>query len=256
MRLTAMAVLGALGLASVLLLSCSSLNRKPLNPPFTIPGADFVGTESCATCHAEVAQDFKYADHANTVLARMDDLEIGACEACHGPGSLHIEAGGGRGVHIINPGRNPEPCYQCHLEIKSAFTLQHRHPLREERLSCIDCHDPHGEDIFKSKGMFVGRENEVCAQCHQEQTRPFVFEHEAMRDGCITCHNPHGSINDKLLAERDSNLCLKCHAQLASPNTVVIGDFEHTSRVAEGTCWSAGCHTAVHGSNISSSLRY
>jgi hypothetical protein len=23
-----------------------------------------------------------------------------------------------------------------------------------------------------------------------------------------------------------------------------------------GTCWSAGCHEAVHGSQVSSSLRY
>jgi hypothetical protein len=51
-------------------------------------------------------------------------------------------------------------------------------------------------------------------------------------------------------------LCLKCHAQLAAPGTIVMGDFSHTTRLMEGTCWSAGCHTAVHGSDINPHLRY
>jgi predicted CXXCH cytochrome family protein len=93
-------------------------------------------------------------------------------------------------------------------------------------------------------------------QCHREKARPHVFEHEALREGCPTCHNPHGSINDKMLTERDVNLCLKCHAQIASPGTVFIGDFSHTTRLSEGPCWSASCHTAVHGSDVNAHLRY
>jgi hypothetical protein len=30
----------------------------------------------------------------------------------------------------------------------------------------------------------------------------------------------------------------------------------HTTRLMQGACWSAGCHTAVHGSNINPHLRY
>lgn len=101
-----------------------------------------------------------------------------------------------------------------------------------------------------------GRENAVCRQCHKEKTRPRVFVHEALREGCTVCHRPHGSINDKLLVENDSSLCLKCHAQLSTPGTVLVGDFSHTTRLAEGTCWNAGCHTAVHGSDINPHLRY
>jgi predicted CXXCH cytochrome family protein len=127
-------------------------------------------------------------------------------------------------------------------------------------MSCNDCHDPHGRDIKLAQGMFVGRVNESCAQCHREQARPHVYEHEALREGCTTCHNVHGSINEKMLVERDNNLCLKCHAQVAAPGTaarsVFIGKRDHTAFLAQGTCFSAGCHTAIHGSNLNPHLRY
>jgi hypothetical protein len=37
---------------------------------------------------------------------------------------------------------------------------------------------------------------------------------------------------------------------------LLIGGVDHTSHVRQGTCWSAGCHEAVHGSQVNSSLRY
>jgi hypothetical protein len=50
---------------------------------------------------------------------------------------------------------------------------------------------------------------------------------------------------------------LKCHfQQQTGPGSLLIGGIEHSSFVARGTCWSAGCHEAVHGSQVSTSLRY
>jgi predicted CXXCH cytochrome family protein len=115
-------------------------------------------------------------------------------------------------------------------------------------------------DIMKpQRGLALARLNETCAPCHREQSRPVVFEHEALREGCTVCHNPHGSINAKMLVERDANLCLKCHAQIAGPdagNELFIGKVPHSSYLRRGTCWSAGCHTAVHGSNINAKMLY
>jgi predicted CXXCH cytochrome family protein len=238
------------------IISCATGDRVVV-PPAVIQGANFVGIETCALCHENITRGFKYTDHGRIrIVGEPPRVEGQGCEACHGAGSLHMEAGGGRGTYIINPGKNPETCFECHKETKALFRLQYRHPVREGRMGCTSCHDPHGQDIYNPKGMFVGRENETCAQCHREQARPRVFEHEALRDGCTSCHNVHGSINNKMLTERDNNLCLKCHAQIASPGTVVIGDFAHTTRVLQGTCWSADCHTAVHGSDINAHLRY
>ena len=102
---------------------------------------------------------------------------------------------------------------------------------------------------------FVG--NQACVDCHREQSRPFVYQHEALREGCTMCHQPHGSIADKMLVQRDNNLCLKCHAQVATATgQIYIGDQSHTEFLSRGSCWSARCHTAVHGSNIDRQLRY
>jgi predicted CXXCH cytochrome family protein len=242
--------------AVIFIISCATVEPVIVPPPM-IEGAEYVGMEACALCHENMAKDFKYTGHSLIhIPGEGKRLEGQGCEACHGPGSLHMEAGGKSGTFIINPGRDPETCLQCHLETKALLEFQYHHPVIEGRMSCIDCHNPHGQDIFKRKGMFVARQNETCLRCHREQARPHVFEHEALREGCTICHNPHGSINEKLLVERDNNLCLKCHAQLAAPGTVTIGDFSHTTLVMRGTCWSAGCHTAVHGSNINPHLRY
>jgi DmsE family decaheme c-type cytochrome len=170
---------------------------------------------------------------------------------------------GGRGgleKYIINPGKDPQACFQCHLEVQTEFHFPQHHPVLEGKMNCVQCHDPHGMDIMKpAGGLAMSRLNESCAQCHREQAQPFVYEHPAMREGCTTCHNPHGSINAKMLTEPDSNLCLRCHAQTTGPgagNQIYIGGRNHTKSIMYGSCWSAGCHPAVHGSNIHPILLY
>ena len=59
-------------------------------------------------------------------------------------------------------------------------------------------------------------------------------------------------VTAEMLTERDSNLCLRCHAQVQGTvaNSIFIGKQNHTGFLRYGTCWTAGCHTAVHGSNV------
>lgn len=236
---------------TLVLLSCTT-TRTLVAPP-SIPGAKFVGTESCETCHEDKTRDFHTATHAR--ITGDGGKEIG-CESCHGPGSKHVEAGGGRGS-IVNPKRSPETCFQCHLDVRAQFTLPHHHPVLEGKMSCSDCHEPHKGSAIKSGGTELAGSNETCFQCHTVQRGPFVFEHEALRQNCNTCHQPHGSVNQRMLTERNQTLCLKCHFQEQSgAGTLLIGGRDHSSFLTRGTCWSAGCHEAVHGSQISSSLRF
>jgi predicted CXXCH cytochrome family protein len=84
-----------------------------------------------------------------------------------------------------------------------------------------------------------------------------VFEHEVMREGCTTCHSPHGSVNDKMLKARNTSLCYQCHFQPQNSSVSIMhGGVDHSINVVRGTCWTAGCHEAIHGSNVNSNLRY
>ena len=178
------------------------------------------------------------------------------CESCHGPGSLHSESGGERHT-IVNPLKSPEACFQCHLDKRGEFSLSSHHPVLEGIISCGECHDPHLGPANKGGGTALASESETCAKCHAAQKGPFVFEHEAVREGCTTCHAVHGSVNAKLLTQRNQSLCLKCHfQQQAAAGTIRIGGLDHTTFMSRGTCWTSGCHEAVHGSQIGSSLRY
>ena len=245
---------------AAILVSCATGSRVALEPPL-IEGAAFVGNKTCYECHTNIARGFPSSPHARLHVEIVSLTEATGCEGCHGPGSKHVAGGGGRGRFIINPGRNPEVCFNCHLETHAQFNLPEHHPVREGKMNCVQCHDPHGRDIMKpARSLAMARLNEQCASCHREQTRPFVFVHEALREACTSCHQPHGSINAKMLIERNNNLCLKCHAQTpgigAGSGKIYIGQYDHTARLRMGTCWSAGCHMAVHGSNIHPKLLY
>ena len=255
-------ILIALGWLSgvVVFNSCSSVPRAVIAPA-EIPGASFTGNNSCLDCHTNYVRTFAASPHARIHLETAGAMAgQSGCESCHGPGSLHIQAGGAR-QFIINPGKDSTACLKCHLATHTEFKLPQHHPVLENRMNCVQCHDPHGGDIFKAKGgLAMARVNETCAACHREQSRPFAFEHEAMREGCVTCHQPHGSVNRKMLTEADSNLCLRCHAQVQSGSSgaIFIGKVDHSGlfNVNRGGCWSAGCHSAVHGSNVDPRMRF
>ena len=228
--------------------------------PPAIKGAEFVGMDTCASCHEKIVKDFNRSAHGRIVVS-SDKIQGQACEACHGAGSLHVEAQDKqeKKATIINPGKRPEACYKCHLEKKAEMSLQYHHPVPEGKMSCADCHDPHSPDgsVKPGAASSIINKNEVCAKCHKDETRPFVHEHEAVREGCTTCHNVHGSINDKMLKERDANLCLKCHTQSTFP---LIGhNASHGTGgifyMQRGPCWSGNCHISIHGSNYNDHLR-
>lgn len=243
-----------IGLWGLFLVACVATNRTLVAPP-QVPGATFVGSKECSQCHEEITRHFGDATHARLVAEGPNATAIG-CEGCHGPGSIHVKTGGNPGT-IVNPNKSPQTCFQCHADKRGEFALPHSHPVMHGKMTCTECHEPHRGDAIAGGGVALQSMNETCTKCHAAQRGPFVFEHEAAREGCVTCHNPHGSVNDKMLRARNQALCLQCHfQQQTAAGQLLIGGRDHTSFMQRGTCWSAGCHEAVHGSHVNSSLRF
>ena len=244
----------------LLLISCVAVNRTMVSPP-KIAGAEFVGSKQCVECHEDQTTHFAGSTHAKVAVA---DPKLGdtGCENCHGPGSLHVKAGGTKAT-IVNPRKSPEACFECHLEKRGQFSLPNSHPVMAGKVSCVDCHDVHNGDAVRGTGEALETEIETCTKCHTAQRGPFVYEHHAMREGCSACHNPHGSVNQKMLVARDANLCLRCHLEAPTPgvsgeinaNAIRHTSENHNARLQQGTCWVAGCHEAPHGSNANNHLR-
>jgi predicted CXXCH cytochrome family protein len=254
---------GGLAAWSVLLVSCAVGGRTLLVPSSPqVAGATVVGSERCTKCHTNISRGFHDATHARLIEKGADGKNLNvACESCHGPGSQHIRAG--TRDTIINPKNSPETCLQCHVNARAEFSLPHTHPVLAGKITCTACHDPHQGDANQSTAGFGGARhlatalNQACMKCHPAQSGPFTFEHEVMREGCVTCHSPHGSVNDKMLRSRNVSLCYQCHFQPQNSTTSIVhGGVDHSNNVIRGTCWSAGCHEAVHGSHVNSSLRY
>ena len=254
---------------SLFFVACETTQRT-IVAPAKIAGAKYVGAKQCAECHAEVNNHFASATHAKLAV-EGSNAEGTSCEACHGPGSAHVAAGGGAAT-IVNPKKSPEACFQCHLDKRGQFSLPSSHPLLAGKITCVDCHEVHEGNAVKGTGADLEAGNETCTKCHTAQKGPFIFEHSAMREGCTACHQPHGSVNAKMLVARDANLCLRCHLERPTAgssgeinansirsqvvNGVKMASSEnHNSRLQQGTCWVSGCHETVHGSNVNNHMR-
>jgi predicted CXXCH cytochrome family protein len=246
-------IFGGTAIWGLLLISCVVASRTIVAPP-KIAGAAFVGSKECAQCHEDTSKHFGTSTHAKVAVA---DPKLGdtSCEACHGPGSLHVKAGGSKGT-IVNPDKSPESCFQCHVDKRGEFQLPSAHPVMAGHVTCTDCHDPHAGNAIKGTGASLHTQSETCTECHTAQKGPFIFKHNAMKEGCTSCHNPHGSVNQKMLNAPDSNLCLQCHATGSSPGMLFAGGRDHAGNPVNGSCWVTGCHEAMHGSNVSHALRF
>jgi DmsE family decaheme c-type cytochrome len=202
---------------------------------------DYVGGDTCATCHDEVAKKFEGNPH--TKLAAQHGAEGVNCEGCHGPGRAHVDGGGDK-TKIFNPAHASAKevdatCLRCHSKAHPDFV---RSPHAKANVSCISCHDIHGS---KSEPLLKASQPALCFQCHTDTKAAFnmPFHHQVPEGliSCTDCHDVHGTFEKSNVRSRnDSNLiCTKCHTEKRGPFV-----YEHTPVKAEGCM---GCHTP-HGS--------
>ena len=134
----------------------------------------------------------------------------------------------------------PETCFQCHKDKRAQMARSSHMPLREGKMVCSDCHNPHGtanESLLKTATI-----NETCYKCHAEKRGPFLFEHTPVRENCLNCHEAHGSINEFMLKVSRPRLCSECHG-FGHANTAGPNAYQTMGRGCNN------CHTQVHGTN-------
>jgi DmsE family decaheme c-type cytochrome len=272
---------------------------KPSGPP------TYVGSEKCISCHMNQGETLSKTLMGRIILKhpRSAREKLG-CEACHGPGSAHVAAGGKkdegeegglvafrldsprpveernavclschesgmrthwkgsthetRGLactncHQIMDKASPrnqlvkateiETCAQCHKDRKAQLWRSSHMPVREGKLQCTSCHNPHG--TANDKLLKEATVNETCYTCHAEKRGPYLFEHAPARDNCLSCHEPHGSIHEKLLTVSRPRLCQQCHSDEDHPSE------PHNPReIFAFNRGCANCHGGMqHGSN-------
>jgi DmsE family decaheme c-type cytochrome len=203
--------------------------------------ADFVGSEVCETCHAEVAKKFSDNPHNKITLTHGAGT---ACESCHGPGRAHVEGGGDvtkiKQLAKMTPSQVSETCLGCHAGAHPNFQ---RSPHAKAGVGCVSCHSIHAGD--PDGKLLTASQPQLCYQCHAEIKPSFDMPfHHKVNEGlvkCNDCHDVHGTFGaNNIRSTADQNaICSKCHTETRGPFV-----FEHAAVKGEGCL---GCHTP-HGS--------
>ena len=182
----------------------------------------YVGSEACATCHAEAAASLAKTAHGLTHAETWDGAA--SCESCHGPGSAHVEAGGDktkiRVLTALSAAEQSAVCQTCHEKEERSHWRGSPHEGRG--MSCLTCHKVHHEGTPPPALLAHENEFNTCGTCHLKRKAALMrSSHMPMREGrmtCSSCHNPHGSTGPALLIQDSVNEnCYTCHAEKRSP---------------------------------------
>lgn len=116
------------------------------------------------------------------------------CEACHGPGSNHVND-----PYLVKAeiNRDAEMCGACHgrgevemVEVVDGFIDHHEQyeelfESKKRVMDCIDCHNPH-ETVKHAKGLAI---RTPCQNCHFEQQNNQKINDRKHAE-CVDCHMP------------------------------------------------------------------
>jgi DmsE family decaheme c-type cytochrome len=225
------------------------------------------GKFACENCHGAGSQHVKLGGGRGVggiISFRTDDLSRSVqennaiCLACHEKGDRTYWSGSTHEVRNVACSNchtimrsvsqkfqlktvyEPETCFQCHKDKRAQMARSSHMPLREGKMVCSDCHQPHGtanEVLLRTATI-----NDTCYKCHAEKRGPFLFEHTPVRANCLNCHEAHGSINEFMLKISRPRLCAECHG---FGHTLTSGP--NSYQIMGRACMN--CHTQIHGTN-------
>ncbi len=202
----------------------------------------------CLRCHAQGSQTRHWITgaHAANGVRCIDCHSIHTAAPAR-PGMIGetLEAGYTASAASISPdaraafasrSRMNDTCLRCHPQQRAQLNLPYHHPLREAKITCVDCHDPHGGAA--GNNLRRANVNQLCLSCHAQYRGPFAYQHPPVNENCLICHQPHGSQNTNLLRLSEPALCLQCHTGHHNGANLPLVD----------RC--TDCHGSIHGSDV------
>lgn len=232
--------LGAI-FASNAVASQASQNASPQTPA----ASEYVGADSCKTCHDEIHQGFQKTRHWDINIKTKSGVEAHGCEACHGPGAAHAEDADPKKIFSFKTASAREinqRCLECHSSGQGHANFS-RSAHSQNNLSCLSCHSAHQGKT--NQFLLTKAPTALCYSCHLNVKPQFNMPfHHRVEEGlvqCSDCHNPHGGFAGKQLrsAAGQDFVCFTCHKDKQGPFV-----FEHQAVKTEG-CET--CHSP-HGS--------
>ena len=230
--------------------SCHGPGSRHVEEPAANPLVRFAkddpqdASAACLACH-------RRGDHA-LWDGSVHDVRNLTCATCHSAHQFKSERA------QLKTAREMDTCAQCHRDKAAKLDRSGHMPLREGKMECSTCHNPHGSTNVRNlrRGDSIA---EACTSCHADKRGPYLWEHAPVRDGCTTCHDPHGSSNERMLVTRTPILCQRCHIMTRHPSTIydagLIGSGATPSvRIYARSCVT--CHSTIHGSNHPSGQRF
>lgn len=212
-------------------------------------------TDLCLRCHEDNSPTMAWHSSIHSQYGV-------ACADCHNPHpNLHVQGVVNiQHTNVRRPERSPmavdEPyvCYQCHSDIYAMNAMPSHHPIKEGKMTCTGCHDPHGQTEGNLREPTV---NMVCYRCHAEKQGPFAYEHPPVTEDCTICHEPHGTVTNNLLRQPATFLCLRCHTgHRKGPNFhdgTLMGDVGMSPSLQMAFYTNCTqCHQQIHGSDVPS----
>ena len=240
----------------------------------------------CQACHGSSRGHVRHTDESTMrpppdfvfsgVNKSSADIQSRTCLNCHNagkrslwPGSVHpgndVTCTSCHEVHqpqdkALAKDTQREVCFACHKTQRAQIHYLSTHPIAAGRITCSDCHNPHG--ATGPKLLVKNTINDTCYVCHADKRGPYLWEHPPASDDCSNCHVAHGSNIAPLLKVRPPWLCQGCHA--GSLHTTPAFSGRGLPSQAGGTTPSPqlllraclNCHSAIHGSNHPSGPRF
>ncbi len=200
----------------------------------------------CGGCHATGYRPEGHQGDVPSITGTWAEDGV-QCEACHGPGSNHVN---NPYLERVIVDRDSEQCGQCHrrdevtkIEAQNGFIQHHEQydelfESKKRVMRCVDCHDPH-KTVKYAKGVGI---KTACENCHFKEAKAQKIT-DRKHAQCVDCHMPYvtmSAVGDAARFSGDVRTHLMAINPLAPSQFDKSGNFAQPYLALDFAC--KGCH--------------